>query len=495
MDPPIEYPAYDGDLAFTSSACSGSKIEQPRQTYSLSFSPSRSFSFQQQIDTEDNDFPRRRPVRVSGDVVFRRDGAESSSLTLETIVNDESISVGVEYDDERQAMVVTTPASLPWDDKVTAPCIALRVTVWAPAGAQLDTLNVNNVHLGIKLLDNLSVRVAREVSLSTIVGQISAATSGDEDNQKLIHDGAPASFALDARSIDVRTTAAPIRGSWPLYDRLSLASTSGDIAAGIEPRPARPDAEEPAALFLRTTSGDIEAWEPVHAAQAAFAAQLGGAEAAAARKPEALVPPRNYLTTVHSTSGTVRGALAFTRAAQVEGVSGNVALDLLPVLPAALAGGGGDASSLVTSTISGATVVRLLKPLWVDDSARFVAAPPAGLAAARGAVGAEAAPGSVEEEARRGIASFLRVLSSRHISTSAAIHVEYPGAWEGGIELASHTGDLEVAGRDVRVIRRDGRWPGVNKRVVARKGNVEDNQGSQLHAQTTSGNIEVLFPS
>jgi hypothetical protein len=507
MDPPQQYPAFDGALDFTSSACKGTKQEYPKESFPVSFDLGRNFTFTQLIDRPENGGYGRRDVHVTGDVVFRRDGAESSTVTIEMISNDERITYSTEYNDIDQSLVLTTIGSIKWTDPTVKPCLSIRVTVWVPANGQLDALEINNIHLGVKLLDNLSIRVAKSVRFSTTVGDVSSGTSGRDNNQQLIHGAPPPFYVFNSRSIEVKTTSAHIHGCWPLYDLLYLSSISGNIAAGIIPQPANPDDELPASLFIKTASGNIEAWEPVHQAQDTFMAQMMGIEGAAAlAKPETLVPPRHYEVNVHTISGTVTGALAFTKTGHIEGISGPLALDMLPVLPESM--DSKDTSDkpmcdLSTSTTSGTTVLRLMKPLWVDASGSFVLAPgvPADATLLLGpAIPAEGLLLSAatpererDEEWRRrqeaaGIASFLRVLRSRHSSTSATIRADYPGAWEGKIRLAAMSGHLMVSGKGVEVIKAGGQGM-FNKEIVAHKG-----YGSEMTAETTSGDITLCFP-
>src|SRR3569833_1070955 len=365
---PRDYPAFDGSLKLDD-VCKDVEHKYPRQQFPVSFSPGRSLSVRQKLDRDDTGSGHRN-VRVSGDVVLRRQiGSEGPSIVIDMMSNDESISVGVEFEEGSQALTITTARSIPWESLDSArnlPCLIIRATIWVPENAALENLDIGNVHLGVKLLDNLSISVADQVILASVIGKIVAATNGQEENEKLIRDGAPSYFALSSRSIEVSTTSASIRGSWPLYDQLRLASVSGTITAGVEPKKAYPGSVKPANLDIKTTSGNIEFYEPLEKAQ------VGLAQKNRLVVPESVseaIPPREYTLSIHSESGHVKGAAAFTSVAHLHSTSGSLRVDLLPVLPQKLATAvpySEGFCTLQTSTTSAASEILVLDPLWVD---------------------------------------------------------------------------------------------------------------------------------
>ena len=138
-------------------------------------------------------------------------------------------------------------------------------------------------------------------------------------------------------------------------------------------------------------------------------------------------------------------------------------LEVLPVLEVGSEAGDDREVSLSTGSTSGDTEVAVLEPLWVGaDGGVFV-----------------------DAEGRA-----LRVLTSTHGSTSGNVKARYPGSWEGDISLASLSGRLSVGGKGVKLIKAGGEWPGVNKSLVARKG--EKGEGGKIVVKTTSGDVDVL---
>ncbi|TPX07798.1 uncharacterized protein E0L32_010485 [Thyridium curvatum] len=509
--PSGNYPAFDGGLDLFKS-CTAAKYEYPLKQFGVDFSSTRDLRIEQKIDETDDHGTRTRYIRTSGDVVFRRTTTASSdpSITLEMVSSSDAIVVGIDYSEDRQALVITTPRAVAWDDTDREwPCLNVRVTVWVPGdggGSSLNRLQVDVVHLGVKLLDNLALRVGDYTRLGTTVGPVAAAVSGSEDEERLARSGPPASFAFDSRFIEVKTTSARIYGSWPLYDYLVLESMSGNVRAGVVPKPALAERPLPAKLRVKTVSGNAEVWEPVGRAAEVLAErrrqERSGRMVAVDARPEDVIPPRDYAVEVSSTSGDMSGALAFGGAGGAGGAtfhstSGKLSVDLLPVLPAALAQqqlrGQRKQVGLETSTTSGNAAVRVLEPLWTgedgDGNAAFVPGPvPIGDRDPYDVL----RPEEEEEEAAAAKAA-LRVLQARHTSTSANLVVRYPKSWEGWITGQSMSGTITLRGEGITVVREGKDWPGVYKKVVARKGSVGEGEASSVEVKSTSGDLTVAI--
>lgn len=517
----LAYPPYDGEMSWSETdLCANKEIKYPVQTFKVEFSESRNLSFFQDVKKEN---PRGgRDVRVSGEVVIRRagNGTPGPGITLESVSNDDLIELDLDWDDVEQRLYVLSPLSIPWPSNTPeSPCLQIRSTIWVPPGSILDSLNVESVHLGVKLLDNLSIKLNNFARLASTIGTVVAATDGEKDPKQVMLEGPPRSFTLDSRYIEVKTLSNAIAGSWPLYDYLGLETVAGSIRAGIVPKEALKDKPRPAILYVHSTSGPVELHEPVEAAAAALAMESQGTAVGATAQD--IIPPRQYGVDLYTMSGTVKGSVAFSHSCKVHTTSGNIDLTLLPVYDKSQmqSPGGGASSStsnLQTSTTSGTTVVNVMDALWKDiQTGSYVAPPaPAPPAPAPGSVevtpiGAEdpysflgdkeneePAPEQQEQQQPPAAASpppAIRVLSSKHSTTSAAIRLNYPATWEGGIDADSLTGKIAVAGKGVEVIRRDDEFPGYKERVVARKG--QEGVGGNIKCHTTSGKISLSFPS
>jgi hypothetical protein len=408
---------------------------------------------------------------------------------------------------------IIVPHRVEWSPDKPRACVNVKVTVWVPENGELERLTVDAVHLDIILLDNLSLHVRDYAKLVSTVGSVTAASTGDnKTDDQLIDSGAPESFLFHSRSIVVKTIASPIKGSWPLYDDLTLQSISGNIRVGIEPKEADPSAPSPAALHIKSLSGDAEFREPILAAEHSLRMSQAFPslrdQDLAQRKAESFLPPRDYRVDVQTTSGDITAAVAFSSWASFKSTSGTVSLDLLPVLNSSLAGQTGKEGDveLRTYSTSGATDVRVLDPLWFDTSSSTHS----GSASdepleeigeeKEKKKGGKATPGYVVLSSASSSSSSpsvygsegaeLRCLYSTHSTTSANIKLRYPESWEGDISLSSLTGSLQVAGEGVKLIKAGSDWPGVNKNVLARKG--EKGKGGMLTGKSTSGGVDVF---
>ena len=475
----LAYPPFDGELRWAEGhICDAKQIKQPTRTFDLKFSDTRSLSLLQEIK---NDHAHNgQEVRVSGDVVVRRagNGTPEPSIVLEIISNNEAIKVDIDWDQTEQRLYVRTPRALSsWESNSgTELCLQIRATIWAPPGSVLDSLSIETVHLDVQLLDNLSLQLSSLAHIASTVGAVVAATDGDKDPKQLMHEGAPLTFSLDSRRIEVRTTSSYIAGTWPLYDYLGFETVSGAVRVGVQPKEALREDPKPAVLYVHTTSGTVEVYEPIAEAAAAAAAALMAVQPWAAGS---IIPPRQYEVDMHTMSGRISGSVAFSSLCRVHTTSGNIDLSLLPVLDksqisssSSFSSSGDSSPVLETATTSGTTVVNVLDALWRDIR-----------------TGSSTSTYSYLSASASSNPPAIRVLDSRHSTTSSPIRVAYPAAWEGTIEADSLTGRLDVSGRGVEIIRRDEEFPGYKKHVLARKG--QDGAGGELRCVTTSGSITV----
>ncbi|KAL2160129.1 hypothetical protein VTH06DRAFT_1784 [Thermothelomyces fergusii] len=506
--PNMSYPDVDGDFAWDSASfCMNAKIQRPVQTFGANFGPGKQLTLLERTVDEDG---RRGwgEVHVQGAVVFRRAGADTpqSAITLEVAVTDERLDVISSWDEEAGTLEVLVPHRVEWSRDRPRACVNVRITAWVPEGSTLKHLNTDVVHLDIKLLDNLSLTVAKGTALTSVVGTITSASTGSAARDEKLVDAAinpPLSYDFESRIIDVRTTAGPITGVWPLYDYLGLQSTAGDVRVAIHPKEADADDPKPAILYVKTLSGDVQVREPIHAAQATFhmAQHIFAAGSADRRRAEAqaeaYLPPREYRVDVHTSSGDIDAAVAFGLSGGFKSTSGTVSLELLPVLDAILAEPGSRKVDLSTASTSGTTDVKVLEPLWVDSFPAFATGQsgssgssgkpryvdlsrPLSSSSTRGTEGAEDGNGGGS------VPPPLRCLHSTHTSTAADIKLRYPASWEGEISLGTLTGSLQVGGEGVKLIKTGSDWPGINKSLLARKG--EKGKGGMVTAKSTSGN-------
>ncbi|OTA88084.1 hypothetical protein M434DRAFT_399155 [Hypoxylon sp. CO27-5] len=386
-------------------------------------------------------------VRVAGQVNVRRlDSGGSPRMVLEIATNDKGLLLDVFADAEEQAMKVSVPRKYDPVDPQVWPCVEMRMTIWVPEDAELGMLQLGVVHLDILLLDDLTLHVAEYSKISSIVGNIASGADrpivyNSTGMMPMVPDftfvPAKDGYVFDSRIIEVTTTSGQIDGNWPLYDMLGLHTTSGDIKVSITPKEELEEDPKSAVLSLSSISGAVHATEPVHT-------------------PE-LIPLRDYLVDIKSTSGGIHGAFAFGAGIELKSTASDIALDLLPVMNAYNVSASYPAQ-LETATTSGTTAVRILEPIWYGA---------AGLMGSRP----------------------LNCLQAVHKSTSGDIGLRYPKAWEGDLYAETTAGALRVKGKDVRIVRSVKGWPG--QKLEARKG--PGGPGSTVQVHALMGNLDAVI--
>jgi hypothetical protein len=211
----------------------------------------------------------------------------------------------------------------------------------------------------------------------------------------------------------------------------------------ITPKEELETRPKPAALSLSTVSGVILAMEPVH--------ELSQ------------IPQRDYVVDVKTTSGSIHGALAFASGIAVHSTSSDFAIDLLPVMnidkltPQ-------NPAKLETATTSGATAIRILEPILYDGNGRTKK--------------------TATSESRA-----LDCLEARHTSTSGNVGLRYPQSWEGTLYAETTSGQLIAKGKDLRIIKYAGGWPG--GKMEARKG--EAGTKSTIQVRALIGTMNALI--
>ncbi|TLD29066.1 hypothetical protein PspLS_03176 [Pyricularia sp. CBS 133598] len=373
QEPPMQYPPFDGEIIFPAKAGCATGKAVSKETYPFITGDAYSLVLVQKVEGEDQSKPGV-PVKIYGDVLVRRTNG-APEMVIEIQGNDDSVRINQQWDSRAQKLVLTAPNRA--QGRTQPPCLHIRATISLPKGARLDSINVEVLHLNIHLLDNLDLGVLKKAELSTIVGSVASATATRDENElvRLGQNGAPPFFRFEARSIYVTASSGPISGSWPLYDYLRLDTLSGAVKVGIEPKPVLASDPRVATLVIRSTSGNVDFWEPVYQARQALltqqdAAGNGLAPQGMTGSAAEILPPREYDINVGTTSGDIKGVAAFSYSAKMHSTSGNIAVDMLAVLPAELGIMGGVAvedqkqSLLQTTSTSGGTVVKVLEPFW-----------------------------------------------------------------------------------------------------------------------------------
>ncbi|KAK2765554.1 hypothetical protein FQN54_008408 [Arachnomyces sp. PD_36] len=174
-----------------------------------------------------------------------------------------------------------------------------------------------------------------------------------------------------------------IWGRYPLYDLLSLTTTSGDIAVTVEPQPA--DSQDPlksARLVIRSQSGSVRVSfsSPAAASMPELQGEIerhlyrktGNLEVfkSLSEKPH-MKPPlqyRPYELDIETASGSVSGRYIFSAAASIRTQSGSINVLLVPIVSVDLNSPGSCAAdiSLLTSSGSGRTELHMTEPYFAQ---------------------------------------------------------------------------------------------------------------------------------
>ncbi|KAI0518561.1 hypothetical protein F5B22DRAFT_71001 [Xylaria bambusicola] len=432
------------ELPIEENFCQGEQHHYDDQVLDLDFVKSQNLTF---IETKYRHHGSNS-VRVGGYVNVRKlsNGNGSPRMELQMVTNEPDLRLFTTLDATVQEVKVTIPEAYESSVHGQRPCVEVKGTVWVPEAAEIGVLSLSTVHLPIALFDDLSLHVADYAELSSVVGDIKAAASelaaGEEgavaSNPDYTFIPAKGSWAFDSRIIEVHTTSGSIDGNWPLYDMLGLHTTSGSIQVSITPGEELEDHPKPAVLSLTTISGTISAAEPIH-------------------EPN-LIPQRDYLVDVSTTSGGVHGALAFSAGITVHSTASNLALDLLPVINMDKINARNPAQ-LETITTSGAIAVRVLEPKFYDGNGKALTA------------------------------QVLDCLDATHKSTSGNVGLRYPQSWEGSLDAKTTSGRIVARGKDLKIIKSSRGWPG--SMVEARKG--AEGEKSTIEARAHLGSLDILI--
>ncbi|OHF02466.1 hypothetical protein CORC01_02161 [Colletotrichum orchidophilum] len=469
--------------------------------FDVTFTPNRDLGVIQAVET---DSPSRGfQPQISGDFVVRRQqaGTRGPSVQVEVVSNDPALDVSLEWNSE-QHLLIRTPQRIEWSQS-RRPCMAVRATVWVPENAELSHLYLAAVNLNVRVLDDLSINLENGLEIGTVSGDIHSPV-----------EPRPA-YHLNSRDIVIKTISGDITGSWPLYDSLKINSQSGDITTDVAPQQALDSKPRPAVLQVATVSGDITVKEPV-------------AAAAKSSKPDTVIPPRDYITTLDTKSGDIRAWVAFSSAAAAESLSGDIAAEFLPVYNVSLLQSVRE-PELHTKTKSGNTAVKVLEPIWVEIAAtegawedekpranpdepvdiptnplpipdkiprmpgmpfmpidatpwKRIPLPSRHWADAWPVVrrrphpSADDAARTVQEHGVHGVAAVaavltkdqppMRHLKSSHAAVSGTMELKYPASWEGSVQAETVSGKIDIRGRNVKIDSRT-KWPNA---VHAHKG-------------------------
>ncbi|KAF4961016.1 hypothetical protein FGADI_531 [Fusarium gaditjirri] len=468
---PVAPPADDGDDFDwnPSRTC----LENPKHfdplIEEIDIQPDRNLSIIQRMVKSD-DF-KGWSTHVSGEVILQPvEDPSPASIELQVISNHENLKVQANFNKTTQVFELKVPRRVDWSSSNKAPCIQIRITVSAHRETILDHLNIETQQLDVELKEGVVLGVQNGINIRSASGDITS------PGMKTIKGKEFVPYTLSSREIRIHTASGDVKGWYPLYDLLDIETASGDIITNIGPKPANPRNVRPAEFRVRSASGTVKIDEPLTSARKAA-------------RPDREFPPRDYTIDVITASGDITADVAASSLASFKSQSGDLKLQIWPVLDSSLLTINEKAKpTVITDTKSGDTHVTILEPLWTSLATIGETIPPAKPYDPTDSSDPYIVLPEGSELAEISLARpVLSVLHSKHKSVSGKIELYYPNSWEGIFLANSISGSQEFKGKDVTVDHGRGSIP--PHLISGRKG-----KGfSQLDVSTVSGDQFALL--
>lgn len=346
------------------------------------------------------------------------------------------MSTVLNWSEDSQTLELTTPR---YADRYTSKpqCLYVIITAYFPEDIELTSLLFDSPTLNIALSD-VKVNVTRRSKFSTASGHVWLTTADEEEARVIPQSSHPAlcskpefktksmdepaaEIQFSSRRTVVETVSGQITGTYPLLDDLLLSSESGDITVTVSPQPASETAPAPADLEVQTASGSIHVDLPISGKGQAIVGKT--------------IPFRDYITRVHSTSGSLSGSYYLGSESNFKTTSGSVNIVTLPILPTDDGTSKVPPNSFETHTISGTTKISVLEPIIftpVSLTPEKAKQPPLDIGDGD-PYKAVLPPISIELQSIE--AAKLRSLRSAHSSNTGTITASYPVAWQGSVHV------------------------------------------------------------
>lgn len=217
-----------------------------------------------------------------------------------------------------------------------------------------------------------------------------------------------------------------ITGRYPLFELLTLSTTSGAINVAVVPQPADPiNPDEPARLRIRSQSGSIAvsftapavASIPELENQMVGCAEYGNGKY---QNPHTL-PLRPYEIEIETDSGTISGRFIVSTSVHLSTKSGSINANLIPI-----ASDLEQSISIFTQTTSGSQHIHLTNPVYLYSSQR---------------------DGSRSSATRAPAAHFSH--------GGGSMQIRYPSDWVGIVRAPPGSGSTNLVGQGMNVVRRE----------------------------------------
>ncbi|KAF3930629.1 hypothetical protein ABW19_dt0205788 [Dactylella cylindrospora] len=355
-------------------------------------------------------------------------------------------------------------------------CVFFKVTVKFPKSAsvlEIKQFLIDTEQLSVQLKPSLSLKVLDKAILNSVTGNIwskARQPSKIQDDERRV-----ANFGLQAKNLLIGTTTGNIRGVWGLADYASFESKSGNVDIGVMSLTSLPEMGDTTELIVSTVSGDAA----VHSVS----------------NDGTLHPFRKnltaYNTKIKTISGDIIGQYLLGSYFSAQTISGYIEADILPISPAIAGSSNEHSITIETDNKSGKTKVAFLEATdakvltepksllrmrkmqtvigWLDEKRKTLLAfiqkhceDKEGKDLKAGKADISESANDIEplyvDPADTGLAS-LAFFKATHVTVSGDVFIHYPVEFEGSIKATSLTGDIEIGGEDVKVVRNERNGP------------------------------------
>lgn len=397
---------------------------------------------------------------VNGEVILRPTTSSKAEIDVEIIANYKDLDIDVEFSNNggTDHVKVTTPRVVP-DHSSRDVCIQIRITAWVPEKALVNALAVNTVSLNVFVQEGLALGAENEVDFSTTAGNF-IFPPNDSDVEP---------YKMEAPRYKYSTVSGDIKGWFPVYHKLRTITVSGDVSAQITHKDIVLKASESCLLDVSSVSGQLKIDDGSKRLET----------------DDAKVPLRDYLVKLVTISGDITANLFTGSSSEFFSTSGDLKLDLVPVLDERWMHTSWR-PLLKTESTSGGHRVQVAEPHFVSIPDKMNPHERPSLPKTdkdhkptKEQEFREAKRRRVANKNKRG----LTALESRHSSISGNLHLFYPASWEGTFSADTMSSDITVRGKDVVVDKKKGGF--VGKTISGHKGD----GASSMKIDELSGNV------
>ena len=358
------------------------------------------FTFSQEFRPKlegDNRFPK---VHLFGDIHVKPASAPVDyNIRVDVVAHTSHPEhIQIECIEEPDAFIGMTllsrlPANLV-ENGAREPFVRAEVTIWVMPGVIIPKFQISTQSLAVTFHAGLRFGLEGPLELSA--------------NDNPIYLSSDPSTMIYSRDIIIHTTSGSVRGTYPLYDLLSIDTESGSIDVHLDVQDVSPALPKPAKLDLKSLSGSIRVLTDFIASQ------------------DIVLPPRDYQSDISARSGSVDVNIPHGSMTSLDTQSGSLSATLYPC------GDPSIRSDLISTGRSGSTRITIH--------------------------GSRTHPNFP-----------LRKLYADHHQESGSLKLHYPSTWEGHIWGKAGSGAIRIDWPGVRIIS-DHRDDPVRRSIEAMRG-------------------------